>query len=182
MRFRLVLVLLLMPVLSTAQLTTGIVEGVVHGAGGEPVKHLLLTAVDGNGFRIAMETNSDGRFTFSAPYGQYTVSSNSQPPQATAVTVSLEPLRTVSLDLVIDSSGRVHRWGTESDAQGRSTSNNDVWLGATHGTTPPLGFSLQSIVGGEEPASISVPSDFTGLADNRLALISERAFSWTTTQ
>ena len=41
---------------------------------------------------------------------------------------------------------------------------------------------MQSALVSREPGSVTVPLNFTGLTDNRLALISQKALSWTDTQ
>ncbi|HLH39005.1 MAG TPA: carboxypeptidase-like regulatory domain-containing protein [Bryobacteraceae bacterium] len=46
----------------------------------------------------------------------------------------------------------------------------------------PMPFSVQGILLNREAAAVTAPLDFTGLRDNRLALISDRAMSWTATE
>ena len=46
----------------------------------------------------------------------------------------------------------------------------------------PEGFSLAALLLSREPSSVTQPLDFTGENDNRLAIVSLRAFSWTETQ
>ena len=46
----------------------------------------------------------------------------------------------------------------------------------------PEAFSLQGLLLSREPSSVTEPLDFTGLSDNRLAVESQRGFSWTDTQ
>ena len=46
----------------------------------------------------------------------------------------------------------------------------------------PEGFSLPALLLSREPSIVTEPLDFTGLSDNRLAIASQRAASWTDTQ
>jgi hypothetical protein len=46
----------------------------------------------------------------------------------------------------------------------------------------PEGLSLAAILLSREPATVTQPLDFTGESDNRLAVESQRGFSWTDTQ
>ena len=78
--------------------------------------------------------------------------------------MDVTPLETRRVDLVRDQSGVIH------------------WTGHTNARRYPEGFSLQSLLLNREPSTVTQPLDFTGLSDNRLALVSIRGFSWTDTQ
>ena len=81
-----------------------------------------------------------------------------------------------TIDLVIDGMGELHI------SPQRQPLNLGLWQDATRASKFPEGFSLQSTLASRDPGSVTAPLDFTGLADNRLALVSQRAFSWTATQ
>ena len=72
--------------------------------------------------------------------------------------VFIAPLRTTHFDLVIDLPGAAHAC-RESEA-----------------------LSLSSLLSSRDPLSVTEPVNFTGLRDNRLAVESQRGFSWTDTQ
>lgn len=128
--------------------------------------------VTGNpGFRLAVETDAGGEFAVVLPYGQYQFSAD---PSASGITVSVEPLQISRLDLVIEGSG-VLRHGEQSRSPG-------VWSDKPQERTYPEAFSLQGMLLARDAASVIVPLDFTGLSDNRVALESQRAYSWTDTQ
>jgi hypothetical protein len=91
-------------------------------------------------------------------------------------------LQTACLELAIDSSGHLHGSICGSGSWLSGLANFDLSSEVTPGTTLAQGFSLQSTALTRVPGTVTVPLDFTGLADNRLALISERSFSWTNTQ
>ena len=57
-----------------------------------------------------------------------------------------------------------------------------IWTDATSARLYPEAFSLPGLLLSREPSSVTEPLDFTGLSDNRLAVESQRGFSWTDTQ
>jgi hypothetical protein len=158
-----------------AQLTTGFVVGAVRDAAGRAASHAPILIKGGAGFKIVIHTNSAGRFTLSLPYRQYLLSSGGSA-QGTGVALVVAPLQMNTIDLVIDGMGELH-----ISAQ-RQPLNLGLWQDATRASKFPEGFSLQSTLASRDPGSVTAPLDFTGLADNRLALVSQRAFSWTATQ
>ena len=158
-----------------AQLTTGFVVGAVRDAAGRAASHAPILIEGGAGFKTVIHTNSAGRFTLSLPYGQYLLSSGGSA-QGTGVALVVAPLQMNTIDLVIDGMGELH-----ISAQ-RQPLNLGLWQDATRASKFPEGFSLQSTLASRDPGSVTAPLDFTGLADNRLALVSQRAFSWTATQ
>ena len=95
---------------------------------------------------------------------------------SSSATIFVAPLQTVRFDLVIDASGSIR--GVATAIAGRS----GIWTDATSGRLYPEAFSLQGLLLSREPSSVTEPLDFTGLSDNRLAVESQRGFSWTDTQ
>ena len=154
-----------------AQLTTGIVEGILRHPDGRTLGGVHLIVTGNPGFRLAVETDAGGEFAVVLPYGQYQFSAD---PHASGITVSVDPLQISWLDLVIDGSGVLRR-GEQSRSPG-------VWSDKPRERTYPEAFSLYGLLLAREPASVTEPLDFTGLNDNRVALESQRAYSWTDTQ
>jgi hypothetical protein len=150
------------------------VEGTVHIADGRVAASVALHIKGGAGFNVIIHSNSAGQFALWLPYGQY-VFSGSQSRQGSGVALVVAPIQTNFVDLVIDTSGELR-------SSQRQTPSSGLWRDSTRASTFPEGFSLQSALISREPGSVTVPLNFTGLADNRLALVSERAFSWTDTQ
>ena len=128
---------LLLHAVLLAQLTTGFLEGTLHGPVGSEV---LITG--GLGFRASVVTDASGHFAIALPYGRYQVVPGNQP----AVTVLVTANKTTDLDL---------------DA------------------TPPSAYPEGFI---REPATVTQPLNFGGLSDNRLAVQSQGAASWTNTR
>jgi hypothetical protein len=174
----LIATLFLSPALSKGQLTTGFVEGTVHDAAGHTAREAAILIEGGAGFNALVHASSAGHFTLSLPYGSYLLwNGNSEQSSQTALALVVAPLQAISVDLVIDSSGSFKTNGQFSYQQ--HTSSFGLWVDATRAATYPEGFSLQSALVSREAGSLTVPLDFTGFADNRLALVSQRAFSWT---
>ncbi|HEY1203778.1 MAG: TonB-dependent receptor [Bryobacteraceae bacterium] len=142
----------LFPALLLAQLTTGFVEGTLHATGGAKI---LITG--GAGFRASVVTDASGRFAIALPNGRYEFSLDARPGAAVLVT----PHETTSLDLVVDLAGLLHA------------------PPAPLAPTYPEAYSLQGVLLSREPATVTEPLDFTGLADNRLAVESQSGVSWT---
>jgi hypothetical protein len=158
-----------------AQLTTGLVAGVVRNAEGHAASHAAIFIAGAINFKAIIHTNSAGRFTLSLPYGRYLLSSGGSM-QGTGVALVVAPLQANSVDLLIDAMGALHI------SPQRQPPNFGLWRDATRASKFPEGFSLQSSLASRDPGSVTAPLDFTGLADNRLALVSQRALSWTATQ
>ena len=144
------------------QLTTGIVEGFLRTVDGRPLSGAPVVITGGAGFRTTIHTNSEGAFEAVLPYGHYHVADWS---------VFVAPLQTTHLDLVAGVSGRV-----------QNPTTTGLWADATRARIYPEAFSLPGVLLSREPASVTEPLDFLGLSDNRLALESQRAISWTATQ
>jgi hypothetical protein len=145
------------------QLTTGAVEGILRASDGHSLAGVAILITGGAGFHTIIHSNASGGFSITLPYGRYRFS---------GATVFVAPLQTTRLDLVQEASGSIR---VPQPAMG-------IWTDATSGRQYPEGFSLTGLLTGREPSSVSEPLDFTGQSDNRLALESQRGFSWTDTQ
>jgi hypothetical protein len=162
-------------------LTTGFVEGTVHDASSHTARQAAILIKASAGFSSLVHTSSAGQFTLSLPYGRYLLwNGGSEQSRQTAFVLVVAPLQTISVDLVIDSSGSLKTDGRLSSQQRASAFG--LWADATRAGTYPEGFSWQSALVSREPGSLTVPLDFTGLANNRLGLVSQTAFSWTGTE
>ena len=157
-----------------AQLNTGIVEGVVQQPDGYALVGARLIVTGNPAVRLTLETNAAGEFAIVLPYGQYQLSIDSGPDTHAPITISVEPLQTLHLDLVIDASGILRR-------EERSRSPG-VWSDKPQQRTYPESITLQGLLLAREPASVTAPLDFTGLGDYRVAVESQRGYSWTNTQ
>ena len=175
-RFSLLLATLaLAPTALLAQLTTGTIEGTLRDADGRAVAHARILIISGAGLRIVINTTSRGEFAATLPYGRYHLSADAQNRgESFAASLFVAPLQTTRFDLVIDRSGAM-RIQPEVRTGG-------VWTDATKGSVYPEAFSAAGLLLSREPSSVTEPLDFMGLSDNRLAVESQRGFSWTNTQ
>lgn len=167
---RVSLLLLVFSFFLDAQLTTGVIDGSIRNLSGRPAGQFPVFISGRAGFRKAIHTDKSGHFTLSLLYGPYTLSCSAPKASTTAVTLYVEPLQTVTVNVVIDSSGSL------------SVSFRKPIALIRQASAFPQGFSLQSIISTQTPGIVAVPLNFTGLGDNRLALISERGLSWTNTR
>jgi hypothetical protein len=156
-------------------LTTGTIEGTLRGINGYPLAGSAIVVDGGAGFRTVIHLNSNGEFSMTIPFGQYRLSLDVRDGAGTSATVYVAPLQSMRIDLIIDESGSIRTTQTAPWAAG-------TWTDVTSGRLYPEGFSLQGLLASREPSSITEPLDFTGLSDNRLAVESQRGFSWTDTQ
>jgi hypothetical protein len=140
-------------------LTTGIVEGLLRTPDGHPAGGSPIVVTGGAGFHATIRTNAQGEFTLTLPYGRY---------QLDGVAVVVAPLEITRLELATGSPEIQPQPGT--------------WTDATGARVYPEALSLQGVLLSREPASVTEPLDFTGLSDNRLAVESQRAYSWTGTE
>ncbi len=150
-----------------AQLTSGTIEGTLRSADGHPVAGSPIQITGRAGFHAVIQSNSQGEFTATLPYGRYSFS---------GAAVFIAPLQNTRIDLVIDGSGVVR------SAQPPTVRTAGIWTDATSGRRYPEAFSLQGLLLSREPSSVTEPLDFAGLSDNRLAAESQRGFSWTDAQ
>ena len=167
--------LLLAPILSDGQLTTGLLEGLVRDLDGHAASQVPIHIEGGAGFELSIHTDSAGRFALPLPYGRYLLSGRSSF-HANSVPLRVAPLQTTSVDLVTEPSGELR------DLHRRQIPSPGLWSDVSHALIFPEGFSLHSALASRDPGAVTVPLDFTGLRDSSLALVSERAFSWTGTQ
>jgi hypothetical protein len=159
------------PLFLHAQLTTGLVEGVLRGPDGRAKSATQIAIAGSLQFRALTQTNTDGEFTVVLPYGEYLFAIGDG---AHTVSVVVEPLETRHVDLVIDASGVLHE-----EVRSRSPG---VWSAAAGDRSLPEATTLQGLLLNQEPASVTEPLDFTALRDNRVGLESQRGYSWTDTQ
>ncbi len=164
-------VALFLPGRAPAQLTTGTVEGSVRTADGRALADVAITVSGGAGLRTVIRSNLHGQFVMTLPYGRYQLSMEFKP----GASVVVAPLQTTRVDFVVDAAGALRSVPVLSATPG-------IWSDATSARQYPEGFSIQGMLLSREPLSVTDPLDFTGLADNRLAPESQRAFSWTDTQ
>ena len=135
-------------------LTTGFLEGTLHAPGGT-----TIAITGGAGFHASVSSDASGRFAIALPYGRYQLSLDDRP----GVTVLVDASAATRVDLVADPAGLLHA--------------------PPPAPTPtyPEAFSLHGLLLSREPATVTQPLDFAGLSDNRLAVASQGAASWTRT-
>ena len=182
-RLRLLLAIVtLVPGTLLSQLTTGSIEGTLSAMDGRRVGGAAILVTGGAGFRIVIHSNSNGEFTMTLPYGRYLLSGAAQLRTASFFVTPFfvtpffaTPLQTTRLDLVIDASGSIRSAQPAARTPG-------MWTDITAGRLYPEAFSLPGVLLSRDPSSVTQPLDFAGLSDNRLAVGSQRGFSWTDTQ
>ena len=160
-----------------AQLALGRIEGAVRTSAGSAVPAASVV-IEGGGLRLVQHADGDGHFAIALPYGRYRISLEN----ARADVISVEndpgipvvPLETVRVTLVVAQGMVLRTEFTSATDPGEWTDDSAarVYLG---------GFSLASSLFAREPGTLTEPLDLTGLADNRLGVISQRGFSWTDT-
>ena len=75
-----------------AQLTTGSIEGTLRAVDGRPVAGAPILVTGGAGFRTVINSNSNGEFTMTLPYGRYRLSGAHQPgPTSSGATIVVTP-------------------------------------------------------------------------------------------
>jgi hypothetical protein len=144
---------LILAIAAFGQLNTGTVEGTVRALDGRALSSAAISITGGAGFQRVIHADASGRFAVTLPYGQY---------KFDGAEVFVAPLQTTRLDLV--------DWAV------------DVWTDATRGRVYAEGSSMAGVLLSREPSTVADPLDFTGLHDNRLAVVSQKGFSWTDTQ
>lgn len=154
-----------------AQLALGRIEGVVRTSAGGAVR-MAGVGIEGGGLRLIERADGAGRFALALPYGRYRISLEGD--QSSAVPVDVVPLETLRITLVIAPDSPLHIERATAAEPERWTSDPGAHL-------YPTGFSLASTLFALEPGTVTEPLDFTGLADNRLGVVSQRGFSWTDT-
>jgi len=156
-----------------AQLTTGVVEGIVRNPDGHARSDAKIVITGGLQFRTVVAPSADGRFVVVLPYGEYqfAIADSANSP---CVSVVVRAFETTRVDLRISASGALH-----ATVQSRSPG---TWSESRPGRAAPAATTLQGELLNAEPASVTEPLDFTGLRDNRVGLESQRGYSWTDTQ
>ena len=159
-----------------AQLTTGTIEGTLRATDGRPVAESPILVTGGAGFSTVVQSNGNGEFAMTLPYGRYRLTGGIQHDgESSGAMVFVAPLQTARIDLVIDASGLIRRTQPAARIPG-------IWTDTTNQRLYPEAFSLPGLLLSREPSSITEPLDLTGLSNNRLAVESQRGFSWTDTQ
>jgi len=175
LRFALLILALLSSRALFGQIATGSVSGKLRDLEGEPLKATVIISSE-LGFRASLDTDAQGTFTFTLPYGGYQLAVQTRSAvNSSAVSIDLEPLQNLEVSLVIDASGKLQ-------LEERPGRNAGVWTGFPQQDSYPQAFNFSGVMLSREPATATQPLNFAGLADNRLALQSERAFSWTGTE
>jgi hypothetical protein len=161
-----------------AQLTTGLLEGGLRTGLGRALSGVLIIVSDAAGSETTVRTGSMGHFAFALAYGCYRVSVQVPNKQRIAgPEVFIAPLQTSHIDLVFEGGGKLALSGRPAKA-----ALLGPWTDSTQGMVYAEGFALQSALGTRAPTIVTEPLDLTGLADNRLAVISPHGLPWTTTQ
>jgi hypothetical protein len=169
--------ILFIPSNLVAQLTTGVIEGTLRSPEGRPAAGRQILVTGGAGFRWVVACDANGQFAITLPYGQYQLFGDVRHDSGSAGTaVLVAPLETTRLDLVVDTAGAMHI------AESGSAWMPGIWTDPTVGRIYLEAFSLDGLLLSWEPSSVTAPLNLTGVADNRLAIVSQRAFSWTDTQ
>ena len=169
--------ILCIPTTLVAQLTTGVIEGRLRSAEGRPATGRQILVTGGVGFRAVVACDANGQFAITLPYGQYQLSSDVRHNSGSSgAAVLVAPLETTRLDLVVDASGTIHT------VESGPAPMLGLWTETMAGRVYPEAFSLAGLLLSREQSSVTAPLDLTGLEDNRLALVSQKTFSWTNTQ
>ena len=155
-----------------AQLTTGVIEGVLRDADGRAKTGAQIVITGSLQLRMVTQTNAGGEFVLVLPYGEYRFAIDGG--RGSAVSVAVEPLQTTQVNLQLDAAGSLHK-----ELHSRSPG---VWSAAVRDRSLPESTTLQGLLLNQEPDSVTEPLDFTGLSDNRAGLESQRGYSWTDTQ
>jgi len=155
----------------SAQLATGRLEGSVRTSAGSPVP-MAGVLIEGAGLRLPLRADGAGRFALALPYGPYRISLAGE--SNAAAPVEIVPLETVRVTLVVTA-------GSPLRLEGATAAEPGEWAEDFGARLYPEGFSLASSLFAREPGTVTEPLDFSGLADNRLGVVSQRGFSWTDT-
>jgi hypothetical protein len=158
----------------SAQLTAGVMEASIRDAH-SPAVAVSIIIRGAPGFREVIQTDSQGMFSLALPYGEYQLSLATGRTRApSTVSVFIVPLATTRVTLSLDTSGALHM-SDENTVPG-------IWSDQVRAQRYPEAFSLSSVLLSREPAIVTEPLNFSGLADGRLAIASGRGVSWTATQ
>jgi hypothetical protein len=141
-----------------AQILTGRVEGIVLSPDGQPRPGETVTVTGSTGFQLTVHADDQGRFELILPYGYYRVA---------GYPVQVAPMATVPMQIVPNP-----LLAAMPTAPGPRPGP----------TVPAEPFSLQGSLSILGPTVVTEPINFTGTADNRLAVVSWNGFPWTATQ
>src|SRR4029077_7957605 len=174
--FRLALLILtvLYPWILVAQIATGTIAGSIRDPEGVPVQ-TAITISSELGFRANADTDAHGTFLLTLPYGRYELTVQDRVSPSSGVPIDIEPLQNREIKLIVDASGKLR-------IETQPSENAGVWAGSPKRELYPETFNFSGLMLGSEPATASLPLDFVGLGDNRLAWQSQRGFSWTGTK
>src|SRR5690349_2959839 len=172
LRLLVLMVTLVSSEIASGQIATGTLMGKLRDPERQPVQAAVVISSE-LGFRGSIETDEQGAFLFSLPYGRYNLIVHTRDVTSPAVSVEVEPLQTNNISLIIDISGNIR-------IESEPVENAGVWAATPQ--SHPEAFSFSGSIVAREPATAAKPLNFTGLGDNRLAWQSQRGFSWTGTQ
>src|SRR5690242_8905097 len=174
-RFALLLLAFFAARVSFAQITTGSIAGIILDAEGVPAQTLLIVSSD-LGFQAKVNTDAQGTFLLTLPYGHYELTVQHQRVSGTsALSIDVEPLQNHEIKLVIDNSGKLQ-------LETQPSENAGVWAAFPKQELYSEPFNYSGLLLTSEPATATQPLNFVGLGDNRLAWQSQRGASWTGTQ
>jgi len=149
---------------------------VLRGPGGGPLAGAPLAVTGGPAVRTLLTSGAHGEFHLALPYGRYEFSDGVSTHTSAGVRVFVTPFETTRVDLVLAAPGVL------KSVRDAVPARPGLWSGDPRAHTYPEAFSLAGILLSREPASVTEPLNFSGLSDNRLALVSQRGYSWTSTQ
>lgn len=164
-----------------AQLTTGIIEGVVRDASGRARLGATVTAAGTPAaFRWSTKSNLKGEFKLVLPYGEYRITAAEFGSGAgRPMLVHVYALQTSRINVTVGESPP----NGAGPAELKTKAVIPPWTSWNAGKTQldlyPGPYSVAGILLGEEPSIVAQPLDFTGMGNTRLPLVSQRAFSWT---
>jgi hypothetical protein len=164
-KWKIVTLTLLISMTAHAQLTSGIVEGTVIGANGQPSAGVAITATGGAGLSASVSSDARGRFTMVLPSGRYRIGE---------AEVFVAPLRITNITMRITT-------GITTGITTRVNLTAGTAISA-HAPRFPDPFTIQGIILRRDAAIVTNPFDFTGLGDSALPIFSDRAMSWTATE
>jgi hypothetical protein len=160
---------------SFAQIATGSVSGKLRDLEGEPMNATLL--ISGQpGFRASLDTDAQGTFALTLPYGRYELTvQNRDAFRSSVVSIDVAPLQNLQITLIIDASGKLQM-------QAQPDGNAGIWASSPLQGSFPEAFNFAGVMLGGEPATATQRLNFVGLDDNRLGWQSQRGLSWTGTE
>jgi len=173
-RLALLILVVLYPRILVAQIATGTIAGSIRDPEGVPVQ-TAITISSELGFRAIADTDAHGTFLLTLPYGRYEVTVQNPVSPYSGVPIDIEPLQNQEIRLIVDASGKLR-------IETQPSENAGVWAGSPKQELYPEIFNFSGLMLGTEPATATLPLDFVGLSDNRLAWQSQRGFSWTGTE